>query len=105
VTKPIRTEPEADEELREAARWYQEKRPGLGLEFLAAIGAALDLVQRHPAGGGRVPKVRDEIPVRRVVLHRFPYAIVFLELDAEIRVLAFAHHRRRPGYWRKRIRP
>ena len=39
MTKPVRTEPEAVEELHEAARWYEKRRRGLGLEFLAAIGA------------------------------------------------------------------
>jgi len=105
VTKPIRTEPEADEELLEAARWYEQRRRGLGLDFLAAIGAAVELIQRYPAGGSRVPGVKDEVPARRLVLRRFPYAVVFLELEAEIRVLAFAHHRRRPGYWRERLPP
>ena len=42
MTKPIRTEPEADEELLEATRWYEQRRPGLGLEFLGAIGAAVE---------------------------------------------------------------
>jgi len=105
VTKPIRIEPEADEELLQAARWYEQRRPGLGLSFLAAIGAAVELIQRHPAGGIPVPGVRDEVPARRLVLRRFPYAVVFLELKAEIRILAFAHHRRRPAYWRDRLRP
>ena len=50
MTKPIRTEPEADEELLEAARWYEQRRRGLGLDFLAAIEAAVELIQRYPAG-------------------------------------------------------
>ena len=58
MTKPIRTEPEADEELFEAVRWYEQRRRGLGLEFLAAIGAAVELIQRNPAGGSRVPGVK-----------------------------------------------
>jgi toxin ParE1/3/4 len=103
VIKPVRTEPEADEELLAAARWYDQNRPGLGVEFLAAIDATVKLIQRHPAGGRRVPRVRKTIPARRMMLRRFPYAVVYLELEHEIRVLAFAHHRRRPGYWRRRV--
>ena len=105
MTKPIRIEPEADQELLEAARWYEQRRAGLGADFLAAIGAAAELIQRRPAGGTRVSGVRDEVPARQLVLRRFPYAVMFLELEAEIRILAFAHHRRRPGYWRDRLRP
>src|SRR5439155_23348638 len=81
------------------------RRPGLGLEFLAAIRAAVELIQRDPAGGSRVPGVKDEVPARRIVLRRFPYAVVFLELETEVRILAFAHARRRPGYWSGRLRP
>jgi plasmid stabilization system protein ParE len=104
VIKAVRAEPEADEELRAAARWYEGKRLGLGRDFLAAIGAAIEVLQQHPAGGSRVPRVKRTLPVRRLILRRFPYSVVFLELEAEIRILAFAHHRRRPGYWLKRIR-
>ena len=105
MIKPIRTEPEAEEELLEAARWYEQHRQGLGLEFLGAIRAAVELIQRDPAGGSRVPGVKDEVPARRIVLRRFPYAVVFLELETEVRILAFAHARRRPGYWSGRLRP
>jgi hypothetical protein len=74
VTKPVRTEPEAGEELLEAARWYESRRRGLGMEFLAAIGAAVELIQQHPNGGSPVPGVKDEVPARRLVLRRFPYS-------------------------------
>jgi plasmid stabilization system protein ParE len=104
VTKPIRTEPEAEEELVEAARWYERQRRGLGLEFLVAIGAAVELIQRQPMGGTPVPGVKDDVPAQRMVLRRFPYAVVFLELETEIRILAFAHKRRRPAYWQQRLR-
>lgn len=103
MTKPIRTEPEAGEELLEATRWYERRRRGLGMEFLAAIGAAVELIQQNPDGGSPVPGVKDEIPARRLVLRRFPYSVVFLELKTEIRILAFVHHRRRPSYWRARL--
>lgn len=72
MTKPIRTEPEAEEELLEAARWYEQQRPGLGLDFLAAIGAAVELIERQPLGGTQVPGVKDDLPARRMVLRRFP---------------------------------
>ena len=104
MTKPVRTEPEAGEELLEAARWYESRRRGLGMEFPAAIGAAVELIKQHPDGGSPVPGVKDEVPARRLVLRRFPYSVVFLELKTEIRILALAHHRRRPGYWSERLR-
>lgn len=42
-------------------------------------------------------------PVRRVLITRFPYAIVFVEVDGEIRVIAVMHGRQRPGYWMRRL--
>jgi len=36
---------------------------------------------------------------------RFPYSVVFLDLESQVRILAFAHGRRRPGYWRRRAGP
>lgn len=103
MTKPIRTEPEADAELLEAARWYERRRRGLGTKFVAAIAAAVELIQRNPEGGNAVPGVASTLHARRLMLRRFPYSVVFLELETEIRILAFAHHRRHPDYWRARL--
>ena len=99
MNKPIRTEKEADQELEEAIHQYEERRPGLGSDFLAAIDDVLKRVSRFPESGAPVPKVPGHLPVRRVSLKRFPYHIVYLVTPEAIRVLAFAHHRRRPFYW------
>jgi hypothetical protein len=45
----------------------------------------------------------DGATVHRALLEKFPYAVVFLPLDAEVRILAIAHLHRRPGYWRGRV--
>jgi len=104
VSREIRLELEAEEELRQAARWYDQRRPGLGSEFLSAVAAAFSLLAEQPTLGAPVPGVRTDLPTRRVLLRRFPYAIVFLEVDATVRILAIAHQRRRPGYWIERLR-
>ena len=102
MSKPLRTEEEAERELEEALRWYEEKRPGLGAEFLSAVDDALTQIRRLPNTGGRVPQVNPDLRVRRIPLKKFPYHVVYLETDDAIRVLAFAHDRRRPGYWLSR---
>lgn len=101
--KPLRLDAEAEEELAAAMDWYERHRPGLGGEFLQAVAATLQTIPDGPATFGLVPGVPENLPVRRALVQRFPYAVVFLELPDEIRVLAVAHGHRRPGYWRERL--
>ena len=103
MTPHFRTEPEASAELAEAALWYEEQRSGLGGEFLEAIDAALEFIARFPQAGVPVPDVPKDLLVRRVPVRRFPFHVVYLELSDVIRVLAFAHDRRSPGYWHSRF--
>ena len=102
MPRPLRIDAEAEEELAEAVTWYEQRQKGLGREFLIAIGEATERIRETPQQAGRVPGVPEHVPVRRMLVRRFPYSVVFLELPAEIRVLAFAHAKRRPGYWRER---
>ena len=101
--KPVRLDLEAEEELSEAVRWYEKQRPGLGLELLAEVD---DAITRSPEWHGAyqlVPYVAPKLGIRRILLVRFPFAVVFIELPEEWRVLAIAHQRRRPGYWIGRL--
>jgi plasmid stabilization system protein ParE len=90
--------PEAAAELIEAGRFYEQKVPSLGAQFLAAVDEAVALIaaapQRWPVGDG---------DVRRYLMPRFPYAIYYRAVTGEIRVLAFQHHSRHPDYWRHRV--
>lgn len=91
--------PEAEEDIDEAAKWYEEQRPGLGLEFIAVV----DTFLRRLAKSHLVHAAWSSAPrYRRAVLHRFPY-VVFYEVRADtVEVAACAHARRMPGYWRTR---
>ena len=55
MTRAFRPEPEASAELEDAAVWYDSQRPGLGLEFVQAVDAALDRIAQWPHIGRRVP--------------------------------------------------
>ena len=99
----VRTEPEAAAELEEAAIWYEGKREGLGFEFLDAVDSALEFVTRFTQAGSPVPLVPKDLPARSVPVRGFPFRVVYLEISDAIRILAFAHDRRRPGYWTTRI--
>ncbi len=98
MKKPFRIEPDAAEELHEATQRYEARRSGLGRDFLAAIDDSLDFIDQWPGSGSLIPKLPRDLPVRRVPVRRFPYHLVYLETEAAIRILAFAHDHRRPGY-------
>jgi toxin ParE1/3/4 len=98
----VRLLAEAKAEANDAAAWYDERQPGLGAEFLDALGGALEAIEKD---SGRFAKVHSRSPkrdVRRCILWRFPFSVVFERRLDEIIVLAVAHARRRPNYWRRR---
>lgn len=86
--------PEAKDEMREAARFYENRREGLGDTFLAAIDAANEQLKAHPH---RWPFIHE--PYRRILVDRFPYAVVYRIGKSMVRVIAVAHGKRRPLYW------
>lgn len=99
----VRFEDEAEQEYREAGRWYEARVAGLGIEFLDEVDATLLRIVGYPKSGSRVPRVSNDFPVRRLPVKRFPFFVVYLEDGDAIRVVAIAHDRRRPGYWRDRL--
>lgn len=103
MSERFRPEPEASAELEDAALWYERQREGLGGEFVQAIDAALDQIAQWPEIGRRISGVPDDAPARRWPVNRFPYHIVYLRWESIIRILAFAHDSREPGFWFSRI--
>ncbi len=85
---PVRFAPEVPDELAEAVLWYEARRSGLGEEFLDEIDATLPLVESRPRSFPRLQDVNASHEIRRALLARFPYAIVFLVRQEEVRVLA-----------------
>ena len=90
---------EASEEAEEARRWYRERSEPAEAAFLNeldhAIAVVLDAPHRwakHVAG------------TRRYVFPTFPYSLVYFLEPQVVNVVAVAHEKRRPGYWRKRLR-
>jgi plasmid stabilization system protein ParE len=84
----------AERELNDAALYYERKSPGLGVSFLDDIERYIEAIVKHPNAG---TKVRGQ--VRRRILRRFPYGILYsVEADG-IRILAIMNLKRRPTYW------
>lgn len=103
MNKSLRLDGEAGDEIEAAAAWYHARRPELGGDFLAAVRDAFTRIPETPSAWALVPGIPPHLGVRRFLLRRFPFSIVYIELEAEIRVLAVAHGHREPGYWRRRI--
>ena len=82
-------------ELHDAAAFYAAKaNVELGLAFVAEFERAADLILANPILGVIFRGSR-----RRYFLRRFPYSVIYQVAAEELRVVAVAHHRRRPDYW------
>lgn len=89
--------PEAVDEAAAARQWYEERSAKAAEAFVAELDRGVESLRESPL---RWPP--DAQDVRRLLLKRYPFALVYrVKLD-EIQVLAVAHLSRRPGYWRER---
>ena len=86
--------PEARDEFVEAERYYDQQLPGLGGRFREEVRSALQRVRTWPLS---CPIERGE--VRRLILTRFPYKLLYSIEPDHLYVLAVAHQHRRPNYW------
>jgi plasmid stabilization system protein ParE len=90
--------PEAEEELLDAARYYEACHRTLGSRFLDAVVKGLEAVAESPLSrpvlSGRV---------RRYLIERFPYGLLYVVLPDAVTIVAVMHLHRRPGYRRGRL--
>ena len=96
--KPVVFHDLAVAEFDEAAAWYEEHRGGLGAEFRSVVEDAVRRIQDNPQAGSRYGRTN----FRFVLVRRFPFVVFYAESEDVIRLMAVAHGRRRPGYWKKR---
>ncbi len=89
--------PEAIEEARTAYRWYRERNRTAAEAFLVELDRAVELISEGPM---RWPTYLHG--TRHFLLRRFPFVVVYRQIDAVVQVVAVAHARRRPGYWKDR---
>jgi len=89
--------PEAEAELNEAVSFYEAAETQLGEEFLLEVFATIRTILSHPRAW---PVLEGE--VRRCLVNRFPYAVLYSIEPDRVFVLALMHLHRRPGYWKTR---
>lgn len=90
--------PDARIEYRQAAAFYEARRPGLGGAFTLEIESVLDKIFEHPDRWRVI-----EQDVRRCLAHKFPYGVLYTIERDFILIIAVAHASRKPGYWRDRL--
>jgi len=96
----IAVESDARDELAAATRHYAQIFPDLANGLISEVEAAFDQLLEFPQAGSPVERI---VGCRRWLLSRFPYQLIYRVEGDVIRVYAFAHQKRRPGYWRKRL--
>src|SRR5579863_6527142 len=96
--RPYRFHPEAWSELEAADDWYLSRDVDASLGFLSEIDAAIERISEAPQ---RWPKYLHG--TRRFVVQRFPFSIVYLDGTEVLTIIAVAHSKRKPGYWKHRI--
>jgi plasmid stabilization system protein ParE len=93
----IRLRPAAARDFAADFRYYEKQHAGRGRRFVAAVDGLLEQIAASPY---RYPLL-FEPDIRSAKVARFPYRVVYIVIGADIDVLAVAHAKRRPGYWRR----
>ena len=91
--------PEAESDIQEAFRWYEQRRAGLGFEFLDEVKTILDKITENPLRHSEVHR-----SARRSLVRRFPFAIIYIFEFSKLEVIAVTHVKRNPGFWQRRVR-
>lgn len=93
--KSIIFHPLAQQELIDAVAYYENQKPGLGQDYLKEVENAVKFLTQYPKASYKV-----SASVHRLNLPKFPYFLLYsLVEDTQIRILAIAHHKRKPLYW------
>ena len=90
--------PEAEQEFLYAIDFYEDKEEGLGRDFALEIYSTVERILSYPIAW---PILEDDI--RRSLVRRFPYGVLYSQLDEEIIIVAIMHLNREPNYWKSRI--
>ena len=91
--------PDAEQELQEAAEWFERERSYCGVLFLDSFDTAVARLLQYPRSGRAISR-----SLRRWVLRTWKYSIIYGIEEYGIYIVAVAHQSRRHGYWRDRAR-
>jgi len=89
--------PEAEDEFAEAVQFYERAEIGLGAAFTLEVERTVDRICAFPESGAKF-----SASTRGKIAANFPFWVIYRVDSAEVTIIAIAHQRRKPGYWRKR---
>ncbi len=90
--------PEAGRDVSEAYDWYEQRRPGLGEDFLDCVDACIQRICRSPESFAKVYE-----DYRRALIRRFPYAIFYEWTEEVVTIYCVFHTSQDPRKWRQRL--
>jgi plasmid stabilization system protein ParE len=90
--------PGAEQDIAEAYVWYEDRRAGLGEEFLSSVDACMESIRRQPE---MHPEVHEGY--RRSLIRRLPYAVFYEHIESKVMIYAVFHAAREPDRWRRRL--
>ncbi len=91
--------PEAEQDIKEAYVWYEDRMHGLGTQFINAVDETMSLVSTEPEIFQKVYRT-----LRRALIQRFPYGIFYTIGPGSIVILAVMHTARQPSKWKQRAK-
>ena len=103
MTYPQREHPAAVEEFDAAVLWYEDRAPGTGLILIDRAAQARADIGAWPEAAPLVPDWVGRLAVRAKSIRGFPYRIMYVVHEGSVLILAYAHEKRRPGYWEDRL--
>jgi plasmid stabilization system protein ParE len=98
MSLPVRLLPEARTEYDEAADWYEQQRAGLGADLVARVREVFTRIAANPKLHAKVYK-----EVRKAVVAKFPYIVLYQEEPGEVLVVSVFHTARDPVNWQSRV--
>jgi len=96
----VEVHPHVYDELEHSRAWYEERAANLGTEFLLEVDRSIETVRESP---WIWPFLYEDRSVKRYLVHRFPYGVIYRIRNRLIQVIAVMHLRRHPNYWRGRL--
>jgi plasmid stabilization system protein ParE len=99
ANKPIEVHPLADEEASEAYDYYEQRDVRVAERFKKELERCLAAIEVRP-----LMFQTHLLRTRRCVMRKFPFLVIFQETSSSWFVIAVAHCKRKPGYWKRRMK-